>query len=224
MLGGSGGCVAARNSDDRPRKIASSRATNRARPPPARVPYIILEHFVFVPESQRVSGCTHGACTLRAGRVPPLAEGYAYSLTRGSFSYPGGTSDAISDCGAAVILPHRVDLDREDGGYIQRARERGRAGWREIGNERNKRPLGGEGQAGGRGREKEFLPADPLRPAEIDETGLPDKGPPGGVESSDGDTTRSESLHDDRSSSVTERSTQRMAHPPNSIRPGFWIV
>lgn len=50
MLGGSGGCVAARNRGGRPRKIAASRAANSARPPPSREPSVILERFVFVPE------------------------------------------------------------------------------------------------------------------------------------------------------------------------------
>lgn len=46
MLGGSGGCVAARNSGARPRKIASIRAANSTRPPPRQEPPVILEHFV----------------------------------------------------------------------------------------------------------------------------------------------------------------------------------
>lgn len=56
MLGGSGGCVAARNRGSRPRKIASSRAANSARPPPSREPPVILERFVFVPEDRDGDG------------------------------------------------------------------------------------------------------------------------------------------------------------------------
>lgn len=55
MLGGSGGCVAARNSAVRPRKIASIRDTNSARPPPRQESLVILEHFV-------VSDRTSSAC------------------------------------------------------------------------------------------------------------------------------------------------------------------
>ena len=113
MLGGSGGCVAARNRGGRPRKIASSRAANSARPPPSREPPVILETFCFrarMPLRAHATACCRFCCCSLAR--PPIARDYDAPRASGSAARAKCRDRCTRDAYAAQLASRKLQFGR----------------------------------------------------------------------------------------------------------------